>query len=121
MIDLNDSANLNTLFASQNLASLANAGVIKSAAGRVLSVYCENENTAKRYLLLLNQTTTPVNGQVPVRAYGIPPNGAIVLDVVYFGVNGLSFATGIAWAFSSTKNTVTLATASECIYEVGYV
>lgn len=110
----------NLVFTAQTIGT-ANAGVAKAAPGQVFSLYCENENAAKRYLLLLNQTSTPTNGQTPVRAYGVLPNGGIVLDVVYFGANGLSFGNGIAWAFSSTKNTVTLATASDCTFEVAYV
>ena len=115
-----NTARANITLSTQNLGT-ANAGVIKNSSGQVFSVYAENENTAKRYLLLLNQTATPVNSQVPAKAYGIPANGAIVLDAVYFGANGLSFATGIAWAFSSTKSTVTLANATDCVMEVGYV
>jgi hypothetical protein len=110
----------NLVFTAQTIGT-ANAGVAKAAPGQVFSLYCENENAAKRYLLLLNQTSTPTNGQTPVRAYGVLPNGGIVLDAVYFGANGLSFGNGIAWAFSSTKNTVTLATASDCTFEVAYV
>lgn len=120
LTSINNATSPNLIFSSQNIGG-ANAGVIKASSGSVFSVYCENENTAKRYLLLLNQTTTPVNGQTPVRAYGVPSNGAIVIDKIYFGALGLLFDTGIAWAFSSTKNTVTLATASDCISEVSYV
>lgn len=111
---------VNLVFTAQTIGTV-NAGVAKAAPGQVFSLYCENENSAKRYLLLLNQTNTPTNGQTPVRAYGVLPSGGIVLDVAYFGANGLSFGNGIAWAFSSTKNTVTLATASDCTFEVGYV
>lgn len=97
----------------QNLGA-ANAGVVSPTAGaKIYSLTCHNENAAVRYLLLLDQITTPVNAQVPVEAFIIGPNEQIVVGTDYFTCDGRVMPTGLAWAFSTTKDEVTLGTAAE--------
>lgn len=99
----------------QNLGA-ANAAVISSVAQtKVLSVCAHNENASDRWLLLLNQTTTPVNNDVPVEAFILPGGGTLqsIVGTDYFTLDGTEFSVGLAWAFSSTKDVVTLATASD--------
>lgn len=94
----------------------ANAGVGKPSAGNLFSVMGTNINAAVRYLQLFNKATTPVNTDVPVVGCSFPlapDNGLVILGEDFFSTLGEYFTIGIAWAFSTTKDTLTLATAGD--------
>ncbi len=85
--------------------------VVKNTAGNVVRFDVSSaEATAQLWLLLLDQTTTPANGNVPVYARSLlsiaeAPGNVQVAD---FGPAGRYFANGIAYAISTTQNVVTL-------------
>ena len=65
------------------------------------------------YLVLLNQTTVPVNGETPVAAFLIDVLNTtgpaqIELSRSTLGDTGVRFSVGIAWAISSTPDVVAL-------------
>lgn len=101
----------------------ANAGVLKASAGAVYSLKVTNKNAAVRYFQIVNKATTPTNADalLIVDVVAIPANATVIIDSTYFGAMGLLCSTGVAWAFSSTDTTVTLATASDVISTVGWV
>lgn len=90
-----------------------NAGVYKSTAGSLFSLYIKNINAATRYFLIIDKATTPVNGDTPLHSFTVPANGLLFVDTSLLGSNGISCTTGIAWAFSTTEAIVTLASASD--------
>lgn len=87
---------------------------VKSSAGSVFSCVCINTNASVRYLQLHNTATVPTDQGVPVYSFPVPPSGyGIGLGTDIFTNAGVAFATGIAFAFSTTANTYTAGTAAE--------
>lgn len=98
--------------------SFANLGAnatlnVKASAGNVGALYCRNINASVRYIQLHNTATTPSGGATPVFSFLIPAAGTVLIDAQFFGANGHNFATGIAFAFSTTETTYTAGTASD--------
>lgn len=90
-----------TRFKSDNATK---AGVIKATPGQLFSISCHNTNAAARYLRLYNKATAPGTGDTPVSEFVIP--GATtggVRDVNFFGDDGASFSTGIAYRAVTTN------------------
>lgn len=89
-------------------AGFANSGVIKAAAGKLLSLRWLNQSAATIYLQLFNAVAVPANGTVPsVAPIAIPPMGAIETNGELFPDGWTPFATGISWAASTTVGTLT--------------
>lgn len=86
---------------------------VKASAGNVLSISCINTNAAARYFQLHNTATVPSASDPPVCSWLIPAAGMVVLGSDFFTPNGMYFATGIAFAFSTTFLTYTAGTAGE--------
>lgn len=86
---------------------------VKATPGSVFSLTCYNANAADRYLQLHNTATTPSGGAAPALVFLVPAGGQIVIGSDYFTDVGMGFTTGIAFAFSTTRNTYTAATAAE--------
>lgn len=86
---------------------------VKASAGNVFSLSCFNTTASVRYLLLHNTATVPVNTNVPVVSFLVPANAQIIVGSDFFHSSGLNFATGIAFAISSTMDTLTLATSTD--------
>ncbi len=84
---------------------------VKSSPGNVKSVYCHNIGGSSGYIQLHNTTTTPVGGSTPIYSFLVPSGGVTIVDGAFFGENGMNFATGIAFAVSSTEITYTADTA----------
>lgn len=100
-----------TLFS--NLGANATLNV-KATAGNVFSLTCHNENAAERYVQLHNTATVPSTGvTVPIYSFLVPALSQIVIGNDFFTQAGVHFATGIAFAFSTTKDVYTAGTASE--------
>lgn len=93
---------------------------VKASAGRVFSIYCHNTNASARYIQLHNTATTPAGAAVPAVSYYIPGNSGIFVDGSSLGQSGLQFATGIAFAFSTTEATYTAGTASDQVTIIQY-
>lgn len=97
----------------QNLAANTTLNV-KASAGNVRSLVCMNANAAVRYVQLHNTATTPAGGAAPVFSFIMPAtSGMVVIGADFFGDNGANFATGIAFAVSTTRDTYTAATAAD--------
>lgn len=84
---------------------------VKASAGNVASLYCHNIGGAIGYIQLHNTATTPGGGATPIYSFLIPAGGTALIDQDFFGQNGINFATGIAFAVSSTEITYTADTA----------
>lgn len=104
-------ASLTTLIAQGAVPSLSASAaaeasrVVKATAGSLFTVGMFNNNGATRYLQGFQAAALPANGAVPV--FSIPvAAGATVFQL--FGDLGLTFATGIVLANSSTATTLTV-------------
>lgn len=87
---------------------------IKASAGNVFSLSCHNENAADRWVQLHNTATVPTTGvTVPIYSFLVPTNAQIVVGSDFFTNDGVNFSTGIAFAFSTTKDVYTAATAAD--------
>lgn len=93
---------------------------IKASAGNVFAVHMFNTTGNIRYLQLHNTATTPGGAAVPIFSFLVPANGATLIDSSFFGANGMNFATGIAFACSTTQGTYTAATATDHYTDVLY-
>jgi len=93
---------------------------VKSTTGVVASLTCFNTTASIRYLLLHNTATVPVNTNVPQLSFLVPPNSQIVIGQDFFTNAGNYFATGIAFAISSTMDTLTLATATDQSTQISF-
>lgn len=105
-----DSSSSPTRFA--NLGANATLNV-KTSAGNVFSLYCNNENAADRFVQLHNTATVPSNPDVPLYTFRVPAGGDVLVGSDFFSAAGVAFTVGIAFAFSTTKDTYTAGTASE--------
>lgn len=103
-----------TIAPSQFLNVGANATLnVKSSSGKVFSLYCHNSNAATRYLQLHNTATVPAGGDVPVKTFVVFSTGQTVIGTDFFTNAGLAFSTGIAFAFSTTRDTYTAGSAGD--------
>jgi len=81
---------------------------IKASAGSVGSVYATNSNVAVRYLMMFEKASAPVAGDTPVQTWLIPAGTATAPGWVEKNfVTPKAFATGIAFAISTTTGTLT--------------
>lgn len=99
----------------------ANQGVLKASTGAVFKVYCYNKSSSTRFFQIHNKATAPINTDVPIESFPIAANTALILDSTFWGATGMVCSTGVAWAFSSTEATLTLATAADQSSAVGYL
>lgn len=104
----------------QNLGANVTLNV-KASAGNLFSVYCQNNSTGTRYLQLFNTATTPGAGATPLFTFLVPGSGVLLMDSLFFGQGGYYFATGIAFAISTTQATYTAATATDHATHIMYV
>lgn len=107
-----------TRFADLGANATAN---VKATAGNVLSIYCNNENAADRYVQLHNTGTTPGGGAAPLYTFRVPAGGDVLIGTDFFTQAGAHFSTGIAFAFSTTKDTYTAGTAGDQSTLVHYI
>jgi hypothetical protein len=99
-----------TPFTNSYLTTAATKGFAKASAGNLYSFDITNANAAVRYLCFFNKASAPVAGtDVPVYSFLIPAGTATIpgsknINDVFFAQIGDYFATGIAWAISTTTN-----------------
>lgn len=91
------------------------SAVIKASEGKILSLQFFDSDL-DGYLCLVDKATAPVNGDAIVFAFAMdvidtePLTKRELIGRDFFGDAGIRFANGIAWAWSSTRTTITLAT-----------
>lgn len=118
-VKLASNANSPTRF--MNVAANATLNV-KSSTGNVFSAYCINSNAAARYFQLHNTATVPTSTvTVPVLSFLVPPASQIIIGADFFTNEGLNFATGIAFAFSTTRDVYTAGAAGDQQTAVNYI
>jgi len=93
---------------------------VKASAGNVFSLSCNNENAADMYVQLHNTVTVPAGGGVPIFTFRVPAGGDVLIGTDFFTTAGAAFATGIAFAFSTTKETYTAGTATDHTTQILY-
>lgn len=93
---------------------------VKATSGNVMSLSCHNLNAASRYLQLHNTATTPAPGASPLLTFLVPAGTQIVIGNDFFGMNGLNFSTGIAFAFSTVEATYTAGAAADQYTQLTY-
>lgn len=113
-------ANITPFSSFKNLGANATLNV-KASAGRVFSTKCHNTNGLDRYLQLHNTATVPAPGAVPQFVVLVPSLADVIIGTDFFGPGGMSFATGIAFAFSTTEATYTAGVAGDQVTFVEYV
>ena len=82
------------------------------------SVFLENKNAGSRYFLLKNQSTDFSPGQGPDLIVAVPANSIVSVGPNFFGPNGMRFATGLSWGWSSVPNNYNPATAADHVTQV---
>ena len=93
---------------------------VKASAGNVYGVSCYNANAAARWIQLHNTATTPGGGAVPLFSFLVPAGSQVVIDTDWFGLNGMAFSNGIAFAFSTAANSYTAGAAADQSTQVNY-
>lgn len=83
---------------------------VKAATGNVFSLYCYNANAATRYLQLHNTATVPSSSDVPLYSFPVYAGLFTLIGEDFFSSAGANFSAGIAFAFSTTKDTYTAGT-----------
>ena len=116
---------------SNNTASLVtNFGtdgsiLVKGSPGNVFACSVSQDGTTKRYIQLFDKASAPVNTDVPLLVFVLPPasgstDAEHVIGTDFFGTEGTHFAVGIAIGVSSTKNTFTEDGTSEKAIQVKF-
>lgn len=93
---------------------------VKATPGSVLAFVCANLNAAVRYLQLHDTATVPAGAAVPAYSFPIAANGSIVIGADFFTTAGVAFATGIAFAFSTTAGTYTAGVATDQVTTIHF-
>lgn len=94
---------------------------VKATAGNIFSLVCFNASIFARYIQIHNTATVPAGGAVPVFTFLVPPGGQIGIGTDIFTDKGANLSTGIAFAFSTTRNTYTAAAAADQTTTVFYI
>lgn len=98
----------------QTVAGSAATVLVKSGAGCLYSAYLHNANAAVRYLQFFDTVTLPTStSTVPLISVAIPATAGVIVGVDLFTSFGWRFTTGLVWAYSTTRDVYTAATASE--------
>lgn len=106
-------------------ATAVTTAVVKASAGAVLSLRAINTNAAARYLQIHNTSSAPAGGATALRSFVIPAGTAanpavLMLDRGYFA-DQVFCPTGISFAFSTTRDTYTAATAGDHDIDINYL
>lgn len=96
---------------TKSLAAVS--GSAKAAPGRLYAVQGDNNNAAVRYLQLHNKASAPSATEVPLFVFRVKATDSIMLGGDFFTQNGQYFDVGIAWGWSTTRDTYTAATAAD--------
>ena len=98
-------------------------GVARAARAKALAVDARCAITLGGWFQLFNKATNPANGDAAVMQFHVAVNseGIVSVDRGFFGETGQLFTTGLAYAFSSTADTLTIAADSPWSVAVSYV
>ena len=87
---------------------------VKAALGNLFSLVGHNTNAATRYVMIFDQATAPVNGNVPALVTAAPANGDFELKG--FEQWPWHFENGLYVALSTTDDVLTLAVAEAIFF-----
>ena len=105
----------------KNVAAVATA-VIKTGAGRIYSATCNNSNAAARYLQFFDLGVVPTSTTtIPDESFLVPAGAQIIVGSDYFTTFGRPYTSGLAWAFSTTRDVYTAGTGADQQTHVYYV
>ena len=98
-------------------------GVARAARAKALAVDARCAITLGGWFMLFNKATAPVNGDTAIMQFHVAVNSEGIVSVPrgFFGETGQLFATGLAYGFSSTADTLTIAADSPWSVAVSYV
>ncbi|WP_394835829.1 hypothetical protein LVJ94_02735 [Pendulispora rubella] len=85
-------------------SGLAAHGTIREAPCLLYRVFGSNEGPAKRWIMLFDATSLPADGALPSFAIPVVEGGSFAIDLQ----RTRPFASGLAWAASSTPGTLTI-------------
>ncbi|CAB4196594.1 hypothetical protein UFOVP1290_114 [uncultured Caudovirales phage] len=93
--------------------------LVKGSAGMVVGLTCYNTTASTRFLQLHNLVAAPAAG-APALSFLVPAGAQIVLGTDIFTSAGISFATGIVYGVSSTSDSYTAGSATDCSIQIFY-
>ncbi len=106
-------AEADTIGPSRDSAFVILTGVSKFAPAWLLSLILCNNNAAGAYFQIHNKLAVPALGDVPILSIWMPPGAALlpptVIEKSALGGSGFRLAIGLAWGWSSTPGTFTIA------------
>jgi uncharacterized protein YkvS len=94
---------------------------VKATAGNLFSLSCYNDNNADRWLQLHNTATVPTAGNIPVQSFLVPSKSQTIMGTDYFTENGINFSVGIAFGFSTTRDTYTAGTNTDQTTQINFI
>ena len=94
---------------------------VSATKAEVVSFACYNDNVSEMYFQLHDTATVPSTSAVPLETFLVPAGGQIVIGFDYFGFTGAVFETGLAFAFSTTRNTYTAGVAADQTTKIKFV
>lgn len=96
----------------------ATSGVVKAASGVFFEVNGYNTSASTRYFHIFNSTTVPANGAVPACVpIVVSPTSPFSFSFVK---DGLYLDTGISWASSTARDTLTITVGADMWATVTY-
>lgn len=98
-----------------NIATAATTVIDSTGTARFVgSVTCHNANAATRYVQLFDLAVVPTTtATVPTFCFLVPAGAQIIVGTDFFTNDGYKFIVGLTWAFSTTRDVYTAATASD--------
>lgn len=105
-------------YSSAAFEGTASRIIIASKFGRAYKLRATNKAASTTYyVMLFDKATAPVNGNVPFVRLTVKAASDADLDLSGWGHY---FANGLAIALSTTADTLTLASADDAVFYVGY-
>jgi hypothetical protein len=89
------------------------SGVVKASNGNLFGVSGQNDNAAVRYLQFHNKATAPGAGETPVLSFKVAITSTREIGPDLLTSNGWNFPLGIAFGWSTTRDTYTAGTAAD--------
>jgi hypothetical protein len=103
-------------YGNQGLSVTAN---INTGTTILHSLFCTNLNASTRYILFFLSTGSTAG--TPLFSFPVYGNsGFLIVGSETFGIAGATCPIGLTWGFSTTPNTYTAGTASDCLLVVRY-
>lgn len=88
--------------------------VVRTGGGLLFSATCHNANAASRYLQFFDLAVVPTSTTtVPALCFLVPTASQIIVGMDLFTELGWKYSTGLAWAFSTTRDVYTAGSAGD--------